>query len=162
MTPEKVGRSGGASVTRETYGTSGTSSDRDFPEFGIWRDRLRVFQGITPNPEKAFTKEVPEVTKAVATCGLTQDELKAVAGEEWPKIENDNPTLEALAQAIQTRRMREHGEVPPHYTEVTVCAHCGPVPIFPGVGEQVEGCPWCFNRVRGLSVPRPQKCVDTA
>ena len=28
--------------------------------------------------------------------------------------------------------------------------------------NDVYGCPWCFNRVRGLSVPRPQKCVDTA
>ncbi len=89
--------------------------------------------------------------------GLTLADLKQSTGFGWPEIQHDHATLEALARAIQTRRMRERSEVPPHYTEVTVCAHCGPIPIFPGVGEQVEGCPWCFNRVRGLSVPRPQK-----
>ncbi len=60
---------------------------------------------------------------------------------------------EALAHAMQTRRMRERGEIPPHYTEVTTCARCGPVHIFPGVPDRVDGCPWCFNRVKGLPVP---------
>ncbi len=60
---------------------------------------------------------------------------------------------EAMAHAIQTRRMRERGEVPAHYTATTTCKHCGPVPIFPGVPATVLGCPWCFNRVQGLPVP---------
>ncbi len=35
-----------------------------------------------------------------------------------------------------------------------VCAHGGPVPIFPGAGERILGCPWCFNRAKGLPVPK--------
>ncbi len=86
-------------------------------------------------------------------------EAQRIAGNE-PNLSEDE--YQALIRAIQTRRMRERGDVPPRYTSTTICRYCGPVPIFPGVGERVEGCPWCFNRVRGLSVPRPQKCVDTA
>ncbi len=85
--------------------------------------------------------------------GLTLADLQQAAGPDWAEIENDPATLEALANSIQIRRMRERGEVPPDYTATTVCRHCGPVPIFPGVAERVLGCPWCFNRVKGLPVP---------
>ncbi len=61
--------------------------------------------------------------------------------------------VEAMAHALQTRRMRERGAVPPHYTATTTCKRCGPVHIFPGVPDRVDGCPWCFNRVQGLPVP---------
>ncbi len=50
--------------------------------------------------------------------------------------------------------MRERGEVPSNYTSTIVCARRGPVPIFPRVAERVLGCPWCFNRAKGLSVPK--------
>ncbi len=95
------------------------------------------------------------VVARVADCyhGLTLAELKEAAGEDWPDIEHDSKAMEALGHAIQTRRMREHGEVPAHYTATTLCARCGPVPIFPGCPETVLGCPWCFNRVQGLPVP---------
>ncbi|MCC6208563.1 MAG: hypothetical protein IT488_10490 [Gammaproteobacteria bacterium] len=56
--------------------------------------------------------------------------------------------------AQQIRCMREKGTVPEHYSAITICSHCGPVPIFPGVPETVEGCVWCFNRVKGLPMPR--------
>ncbi len=50
--------------------------------------------------------------------------------------------------------MRERGEAPAHYTSTAVCAHCGPVPIFSGAGERVLGCPWCFNRAKGLPMSK--------
>lgn len=81
-------------------------------------------------------------------------EAQRIAANE-PNLSDDE--YQALIRAIQTRRMRERGEVPSHYTEVTVCAHCGPIPIFSGVAERVVFCPWCFNRVAGLPVPRPQQ-----
>ncbi len=99
----------------------------------------------------------PGAERIAQDHGLTLADLKQSARLDWPEIQEDRATLVALARAIQIRRMRERGEVPPHYTSTTICQHCGPIPIFPGVGERVEGCPWCFNRVRGLSVPRPQK-----
>ncbi len=99
-----------------------------------------------------------ELSVSITLADTPEDDILAeaqrIAANE-PNLSDDE--YQALIRAIQTRRMRERGEVPPHYTEVTVCAHCGPIPIFSGVAERVEGCPWCFNRVRGLSVPRPQK-----
>ncbi len=99
-----------------------------------------------------------ELSVSITLADTPEDDILAeaqrIAGNE-PNLSEDE--YQALIRAIQTRRMRERGEVPPHYTEVTVCAHCGPIMIFPGVAESVEGCPWCFNRVAGLPVPRPQQ-----
>lgn len=75
-------------------------------------------------------------------------------GEKSELSEESSALAEALANAIQIRHMREKGEIPQHYTATTLCDGCGWVPIFPGVGERVKGCPWCFNRISGLPVPR--------
>lgn len=109
-----------------------------------------------------------------ARHGLTITDLRALAGPDWPEVERDPALLEALAGAdwseleaepgkmeafanmVSIRKMRERGEVPAHYTASTICAHCGPVPIFPGVRERVLGCPWCLNRAAGRPVPRAQ------
>lgn len=85
--------------------------------------------------------------------GLTLGDLQEAAGPDWMEVQADPALLEALAAAVTTRRMRERGETPPHYTAITTCRHCGPVPIFPGVADQVEGCPWCLNRAAGRPVP---------
>jgi hypothetical protein len=89
-----------------------------------------------------------------ALHGLTLDELRELAGKDWPELEANPELLECFAGMVQVRKMREKGIVPPTYTAVTVCAGCGPVPIFPGVAEKVEGCPWCLNRAAGRPVPR--------
>ncbi len=85
---------------------------------------------------------------------VSLEDLQEAAGPDWPEVGADLVLLEALAKAIQTRRLRERGEVPAHYTATTTCRHCGPVPIFPGVGPTVEACPWCFNRLTRNPVPR--------
>ncbi|MHB8455359.1 MAG: TubC N-terminal docking domain-related protein [Acidiferrobacterales bacterium] len=85
--------------------------------------------------------------------GVPLEDLQDAAGADWPEVESDPDLLETLARAVQIRRLREQGEVPAHYTATTTCRHCGPVPIFPGVGPTVEACPWCFNRLTGLPVP---------
>ena len=98
-----------------------------------------------------------ELSVSITLADTPEDDILAeaqrITGNE-PNVSEDE--YQALIRAIQTRRMRERGEVPPHYTEVTVCAHCGPIPIFPGVGEQVEGCPWCFNRLDGQPYVQPE------
>ena len=86
--------------------------------------------------------------------GIPLTELRELAGKDWPDLEANPALLECFTEIVSIRKMRERGEVPPTYTAVTVCRHCGPVPIFPGVAERVEGCVWCFNRVAGRPVPR--------
>jgi len=65
----------------------------------------------------------------------------------------EKPVLVAYAQLAETTRDRDAGRVPAHYTAVTECRRCGPVPIFPGCPAEVLGCPWCHNRRRGLPIP---------
>ncbi len=101
------------------------------------------------------TSATPVNAGAIAKArGLTLADMRQTAGLDWKEIKDDQGTLEALARSIQIRRMRERGETPPHYTATTVCDRCGQVPIFPGAGKRVKGCPWCFNRISGLPVPR--------
>lgn len=86
--------------------------------------------------------------------GLTLAELREVAGPDWPEVERDPALLETLALAVSARRMREQGRVPPSYTCTTICAGCGPVPIFEGCPAQVLACPWCLNRHTKRPLPR--------
>lgn len=85
--------------------------------------------------------------------GISIADLRTVAGDDWPEVAGDPDLLESLARAVQTRRMRESGIVPAHYTATTVCTRCGLVLIFPGAPARVLSCPWCFNRRAGRPVP---------
>jgi len=85
--------------------------------------------------------------------GLSVQQLRAEAGDDWPDIVGDQSQFEAFAQTLLITRMRERGEVPSHYTATTECKFCGIVPIFEGCPHKVEGCPWCFNRVSGRPMP---------
>ena len=95
----------------------------------------------------ALSSQESAITEIASKHGLTLSELEEAAGPDWPEVFADLALAQALAHAVQTRRMRERGEVPPHYTASTVCAGCGPVPIWEGAPEKVLACPWCFNRV---------------
>ena len=87
--------------------------------------------------------------------GLTLAELEEAGGEDWPEVRDDPDALEALAHAVITRRQREQGERPLHWTETCECAGCGPVLLWAGSPARVLGCPWCFNRVEERPIPRP-------
>ena len=63
----------------------------------------------------------------------------------------------AVAYCEMAAKEREAGRVPASYTSTTKCGACGAVYIFPGSPNHVAACPWCYNRVRGLPIPRPQK-----
>jgi hypothetical protein len=89
--------------------------------------------------------------------GIPISELQELADEDWLELQDNPDLLDVFAHAVQTRRMRESGQRPAHYTQISICQHCGPVWLWEGAPEHVEGCPWCFNRVKGVSVPRPRK-----
>ena len=62
---------------------------------------------------------------------------------------------QAIAYAEKIQTIREQGRVPGSYTATTFCEQCGPVLIFQSAPPRGIACPWCFNRVRGLPIPRP-------
>ena len=81
------------------------------------------------------------------------DNLRLLAGSDWPEISTDPEQLAAFKAAAETVEQIQQGIIPDHYTATTECGHCGPVPIFPGLPAKVDGCPWCFNRLKGLPMP---------
>lgn len=80
--------------------------------------------------------------------------LRKLAGDDWDEIARKPEPFSAFLCMVQTVRAVRAGQVPEHYTATTNCRQCGPVPIWPGLPAEVAGCPWCFNRRRGLPVPQ--------
>jgi len=103
--------------------------------------------GISKN-KLSRSRHAPE------TYGIPLVELQELAGDDWPELENDSEQLEAFAHAVQTRKMRESGRQPVHYTQASTCKGCGPVWLWEGAPGHVEGCPWCFNRRAGVIIPK--------
>jgi hypothetical protein len=89
--------------------------------------------------------------KAEIICSL--ERVKAKAGPDWDEIADDPEQLKAFADMLVVEDMRQRGIAPDHYKATTVCRHCGAVPIWRGCEPQVMGCPWCFNRIKGLPIP---------
>ncbi len=83
----------------------------------------------------------------------TPDELRRAAEDDWDDVSNDPAQLVAFAHSLAIVQIRESGGVPDSYTSTTECKHCGTVPIWPDCPPQVNGCPWCFNRHKGLPMP---------
>ena len=105
------------------------------------------FSGNSATPEVAYHS-------GANLHGVALNDLRQLAGSDWSDIESDPAMLETFAAAVQARRMSESGEIPPTWTDTTLCAGCGPVPIWRGCPQAVLACPWCFNRVSGRRVPR--------
>ncbi len=83
-----------------------------------------------------------------------RSELQERAGSDWDEVSADPAKLKSFAELVMITDMRHRGIVPDHYTATTNCKHCGPVPIFEGCWPESDACPWCFNRLRGLPMPK--------
>ncbi len=103
-------------------------------------------KALTPNLASRIKQEKPALIQSL-------EEIKRKAGSDWDEIADDPEQLKAFAELLMIGEMRERGIVPDHYTAETNCARCGTVSIWPGCPPQVDGCPWCFNRLKGLSIP---------
>jgi len=85
------------------------------------------------------------------------DEPREIVGDEWGGISSDPKQLEALRYTAQVVRQIRAGVRPEYWTANTECKHCGPVLIWEGCPPKLQGCPWCFNRIKGLPIPRMVK-----
>jgi len=107
------------------------------------------------SPKNALTSKLAsKIKKEKPALIRSLQEIQRKAGADWEEIANDPAQLKAFAELLMIAKMRERGIVPDHYTATTECEHCGPVPIFEGLPEKIKGCPWCFNRIKGLPIPR--------
>ena len=67
--------------------------------------------------------------------------------------EINDDALAAFARSLAQRMDMEQGKVPAHYTERATCRRCGPIWLW--FAGEVEGCPWCWQRVAGRTIPCP-------
>ena len=110
---------------------------------------------VVVSPETAVTPDlVQRIMKEKPTLIRELEKLKRKAGNDWSEIANDPAQLKAFAELLMIVEMREKGICPAHYTAATNCKHCGVVPIWEGCPPEVSGCPWCFNRRKGLPIPK--------
>ena len=111
---------------------------------------------LTPK-DKLTDALVAEVRQEKSALIHILGRVRKLAGSDWDEIAADPEQLNAFAELLMIREMRERGIVPDHYTATTKCKHCGTVPIFEGCPPEVQGCPWCMNRVSGLPMPPRNK-----
>ena len=102
---------------------------------------------LTPEVIVKLKSKKPELLRSLK-------ELQERAAEDWEEISKSPEQLKAFAELVMIEDMRHQGIVPDHYTATTHCKHCGPVPIFEGNWPESDGCPWCFNRLQGLPMPK--------
>jgi len=103
------------------------------------------------SPKEALTDELSaKVRKGKSALIVALRDIQKNADDDWAEVSADPAQLKAFTELLMIEKMRHQGIVPPHYTATTECATCGPVSIFAGVPDRVQGCPWCFNRIKGL------------
>lgn len=73
--------------------------------------------------------------------------------DEWQRGGIKQEWLEVFARSVAQRRAMAQGKTPEHYTHRATCNRCGPVWLW--FSGEVQGCPWCWNRVAGFPIPRP-------
>ncbi len=104
---------------------------------------------LTPEVLAKLKSKKPELLRSLR-------ELQERAGPDWDEVSADPAKLKSFAELVMITDMRHRGIVPDHYTATTNCKHCGPVPIFEGCWPESDGCPWCFNRLQGLPMPKEE------
>ena len=127
----------------------------EFSELGI---KVRPNgKDVTVSPKRALTPDLLKRIKQEKPALLRElERVRKEAGKDWDEIANDPMQLKAYFELLMISDMRSRGVIPNHYTSTTTCKHCGPVPIWEGCPPEVLGCPWCFNRHKGLPIPRPK------
>ena len=111
-------------------------------------------QDVTVSPKKSLTPDLVKRIKSEKPALIRQlKKIRRHAGADWDEIHSDPRQLKAYCEMLMVVEMRERGQIPDHYTGTTTCSRCGPVPIWDSCPPYVDGCPWCFNRIQGLSIP---------
>lgn len=125
----------------------------------ILKDVMQEY-GISETP-KALTDKTDKRVKSPEPLTDKTDKRASVSSVSdrsrgfETQIDDLEPDEQPIAaEMLQIIQMREHGRVPDHYTSTTTCKHCGPVPIWDGCPPEVNGCPWCLNRHKGLPIPK--------
>ncbi len=116
--------------------------------------------GISETSEALTDKTAKRVKSPGGLTDKTDKRASVSSVSEWSELlKNRNveflpDEMPVVAKMVEIAEMRERGHIPGHYTSTTTCKHCGPVPIWDGCPPEIQGCPWCFNRHKGLPIPQ--------
>ncbi len=116
----------------------------------ILQEVIEQYSEFISEKPKALTDRTDK-RASVSSVSEWSELLENINGE---LTEQEIPVAEEMVAIVE---MREKGVVPDHYTAKTECKHCGEVPIWSGCPPQVNGCPWCLNRLAGLPLPQAHK-----
>ena len=112
---------------------------------------------VVVSPEEALTPDLVERIRDEKPILIKQlEKVRRNVGDngnDWDEIGSDPNKLKDYYELLMIGEMREKGICPDHYTSTTTCKHCGTVPIWEGCPPEVQNCPWCLNRHRGLPMP---------
>ena len=89
--------------------------------------------------------------------GISTQELKEFLGEDWKDYKDDPEALALWSDLLFKNQVIEQGKRPDNFMEITRCNSCDYVYVPSELtnGGNVLGCPWCWNRVKGLPIPKP-------
>lgn len=106
---------------------------------------------------KTITSQSHEKLKELKNINM--EKLKVFLGEDWEDYKNNPKALELWDELLFKNSLIEQGKIPDNFTAITCCDLCGDVYVPPSLvnGGRVLGCPWCWNRAKGLPIPRPSK-----
>ncbi|EKE00838.1 MAG: hypothetical protein ACD_21C00266G0001 [uncultured bacterium] len=95
---------------------------------------------------------------SILNHGISTQELREFLGEDWSDYKDDSESLALWADLLFKNRLIEQGIAPDNFTAITWCNSCGYIYVPPELtnGGNVLGCPWCWNRVKGLPIPEPK------
>ncbi len=126
----------------------------------LLQEVIEQYGDLSSEKPKAPTDKTAKTSNRLKALTDKTDKRGSVSfGSEWSELlENKNEELTeqeipVAEEMVVITEMRQRGICPDHYTATTECRRCGPVPIWPGCPPQVDGCPWCFNRLKGLPMP---------
>jgi len=95
--------------------------------------------------------QLPEGLEKIDT-----EKLRIFLGEDWDDYKDNPEALEGWSNLLAENHLIDQGEVPSSFTATTHCIACGDVFIPSSLvnGGEVLGCPWCWNKAKGLPIPQ--------
>jgi len=107
-------------------------------------------------PHERITVAAAEAVKGLSGHITAATLLSKLASEDFTDLEaraDPLPFLRSFAIACVWTDFRRDGIAPPGWDQPGHCDKCGPVYLWAGI--HVAGCPWCWNRLHGVKIPRP-------
>ena len=111
--------------------------------------------GLTDKTDKrASVSSVSDRSEGFETQVVEDNELRETLGDDWDEVSSNPAQLEAARFLVTEAKQVANGVIPERYTQITDCKYCGPVFVYEGYPQPANNCPWCFNRIKGLPIPK--------